>query len=88
MLFEVKLLKDVLFIHPLNRNDPHATNVIAHLALQFIEVLGSKFYLVLILIAMQSKSSSPTLYVVSISGKWTNLAHSGLLNTKNSRNFL
>ena len=44
--FDVKLLKDVQFIHPLKRNDPHATNSISRLALQFIEVLGSKFYLV------------------------------------------
>ena len=46
MLVEVKLLKDVQFIHPLKRNDPRATNAISRLALQFIEVFGSKFYLV------------------------------------------
>ena len=46
MHFEVKPLKDVQFIHPLKRNDPHATNAISHLALYFIEVFGIKFFLV------------------------------------------
>ena len=41
MHFEVKPLKDVQFIHPLKRNDPHATNAISHLALYFIEVFGN-----------------------------------------------
>ena len=46
MHFEVKPLKDVQFIHPLKRNDPHATNAISHLAVYFIEVFRIKFFLV------------------------------------------
>lgn len=42
MPLDAKLLKDVLFIHPLNRNDLYVANAISRLALQFIEVLGSK----------------------------------------------
>ena len=50
--FEGNLLKDVHFIHPLKRNEPRGTNAISRLALQFIKVFKSKFYLVLRLILM------------------------------------